>query len=379
MDLAWDQIRRMRLDRAVDGESPTPACRPPAGRRRWWRTDHHRARRGLCAGRKTGRPRREHPPPACFCRRGARQHALASSAAGMAADELELRHALQPRPARSPLVDTGRDPGRHRWRNPRSGAVPATAALQARPGSNASAEPWSMPSGSMRLRKADLGIGVSLTDRHGTVLWDSEHPRRRRPRQLTLSADVARTLAWRLWCPRHPLRGLRRSGYRGPACRRPHPASGATLIGVLSVSRAGGRNRRPSCMARMSRPSSICALAAILGGLTGGPGHHLGSAAPLSTADGPGVAVRPHGRPSHTPAPSGGPSEILALCARAFSSLADELEGRRLCRGQWAQCNWSHEMKAPIAGLRAAAGAAGWRAWRRADRDLLLANLQEGS
>ncbi len=247
-----------------------------------------------------------------------------------------------------------------------TGAVPAVDALKAA-WADARARP--VHATIYSLSKADLGVGVSITDRNGIVLWDSDRPQDV-GRDNSHWLDVARTL----------------SGSYGARATRSDPGDPSTAVLHIAapVRRAGVLLGVPSMLStpvehgaeRILRAAQlqtliICTFPALLGGLSAALAT-IWITRPISQLS-DWVAAARAGR--RTPAPVGGPSEVAAL-SQAFSALADELEGRRYVE-VWAQ-QLVHEMKAPIAGLRAAAELLSSEL-PIADRERLLANLREGS
>jgi two-component system sensor histidine kinase CreC len=195
-----------------------------------------------------------------------------------------------------------------------------------------------------RLNKSTVSLDISLTDRHGIVLYDSARPQDL-GRDNSRWNDVARTLAGR-----YGARATRRDP-DDPTSAVLHVAApvrrGDELIGVLTVSKPSD-----ATAPFVAAASSVAVLACVLAALTGGLLAIAVSAwitAPLARLT-QWVARSRAGE--HPPAPHLG-AGVLGRLADDVAALAVEAEGRRYVQDYVEVL--THELKSPLAGIRAAA------------------------
>lgn len=215
--------------------------------------------------------------------------------------------------------------------------------------------------------KNDLALGVAVTDRRGRLLYDSHHPDQVGSDRSRWN-DVLRTL---------------RGGY-GARATRADPTDPRTavlhvaapirragvLIGVLTVSKPVAavtpfvRAHRNSLILTAI---TICVVTAAVAALA-----TAWITAPLARLTAHVRAVAHGGR---EPLPDLGRGEIAEL-GGVISDLRERLEGRRYAE-EYVQA-LTHELKSPLAGLRAAAELLG-EDLPVADRERFLANLRSES
>ena len=195
-----------------------------------------------------------------------------------------------------------------------------------------------------RLTKTTLALDLSLTDRHGIVLFDSARPQDV-GRDNSRWNDVARTLAGKY--------GARatRSDPADPRTSVLHVAAPVLrhgeLLGVLSVAKPADATA-PFVNAASGLVILACVLAALVAGLLT-VALSIWITAPLARLT-RWVARARAGE--HPPAPQLG-GGVLGHLADDVAALAVEAEGRRYVQ-EYVEV-LTHELKSPLAGIRASA------------------------
>ncbi len=213
-------------------------------------------------------------------------------------------------------------------------------------------------------RKEALALEISLTDRHGIVLFDSARPQDV-GRDNARWNDVARTLSGAY--------GARatRADPNDPGTAVLHVAApvrhGDELIGVVSVSKAVAATT-PFVDAQAQ---TVIAVAAVIAGAVAAMA--VAAAAWITT---PLARLTAHVRRvaggARAPLPALGRGEIAEL-GRALEELREQLEGRKYAE-EYVQA-LTHELKSPLAGIRAAAELLG-EDLPASERQRFLANLR---